>query len=182
MNLFFRIIAAIYAIISAVLGALLMILPFADKTLMKNFLDWAEVTLYRSDRYNIMLFLIGLVFMVLNLVLLFFCLKFRSVSKYICFKNEGGQVRVSSNSVENIALGLARKSRSVREAKSKVRFRNNTVDILMRLTVYPDTHVPNLSKLLQSQIKQSVESMTELTVGNIDINIEGVHAAPDEKE
>lgn len=182
MNLFFRIISAIYAVITAAVGAVLVILPFADKTILKNFLDWTEVTLYRSDRYNILVFVLGIVILLLNLVVLFFCLKFKSVSRYICFKNDGGQVRVSSNSVENIALGLAKKSRSVREAKSKVRFRNNSVDILMRLTVYPDTHVPNLSKLLQSQIKQSVESMTELTVGNIDINIEGVHAAPDEKE
>ena len=182
MNFFFRVLTAIYAVIAAFLGALVMISPFSDKGLMKSFLDWADITLYRSDKYNAVVFLAGLLILLLNLFILFSGLSFRRVNKYICYKTDGGQVRVSSNSVENIALGLARKSHSVREAKSKVRFRNNAVEILMKLSVYPDTHVPNLSKLLQNQITDSVESMTELTVSHVDINIEGVHAAPGEKE
>lgn len=159
-----------------------MISPFADKSIMKNVLDWADVTLYRSDKYNVVLFLLGLVLLLLNLFILFSGIRFKGVNKYICFKNESGLVRVSANSIESIALGLARKSRNVREAKSKARFRNNSVEILMKLSVFPDTHVPNLSKLLQNQIKEAVESMTELEVSHVDINIEGVHAAPDEKE
>ncbi len=182
MNFFFRVLTAIYAVIAAVLSALVMISPFSDKSLMKSFLDWADVTLYRSDKYNVVIFLLGLVLLLINLAILFSGLRFRGVNKYICYKNDGGQIRVSSNSVENIALGLARKSKNVREAKSKVKFRNGSVEILMKLSVYPDTHVPNLSRLLQIQIKDAVESMTEITVSNVDINIEGVHAAPAEKE
>ena len=182
MNFFFRVLTAIYAVISAVLSALLMIAPFSDKALMKNFLDWADVTFYRSDKYNVVLFLIGLLLLLINLFILFSGIRFKGVGKYICYKNDGGQVRVSSGSVENIALGLARKSHSVREAKSKVRFRNNEVEILLKLSVYPETHVPNLSKLLQSQIKEAVENMTELSVSHVDINIEGVHALPSGKE
>ncbi len=182
MNLFFRILTAVYAVIAAFFSALIMVSPFSDKSLMKNFLEWADVTLYRSDKYNVVIFLAGLVLLLLNLVILFSGLRFKTANKYICFKNDGGLVRVSAGSVENIALGLARRSHSVREAKSKVRFRNNAVSILLKLSVYPDTHVPNLSKLLQNQIREAVESMTELQVSNVDINIEGVHAAPDKKE
>ncbi len=182
MNFFFRVLTAVYALISAFISALIMISPFADKGLMKNFLDWADITLYRSDKYNVVLFLAGLLFLLLNLFILFSGLRFKGINKYICFKNDSGQVRISANSVESIALGLARKSRSVREAKSKVRFKNESVEILMKLSVYPDTHVPNLSRLLQNQIKDAVESMTELTVSNVDINIDGVHSAPAEKE
>ena len=61
MNFFFRVLTAIYALISAVLSILLMISPFSDKGMMKNFLDWADVTLYRSDKYNVVVFLAGLV-------------------------------------------------------------------------------------------------------------------------
>ncbi len=182
MNFFFRILTAVYALVSAVLSALLMISPFAEKGIMKSFLDWADVTLYRSDKYNVVLFLAGLLLLLLNLFILFSGLRFKGVNKYICFKNDSGQVRVSASSVESIALGLARKSRNVREAKSKVRFKNESVEILLKLSVYPDTHVPNLSRLLQNQIKDAVESMTELTVSKVDINIDGVHAAPADKE
>ncbi|MBP5631991.1 MAG: alkaline shock response membrane anchor protein AmaP [Clostridia bacterium] len=182
MNFFFRVLTAIYAVIAAVLSTLVMISPFSNKGLMKNFLDWADVTLYRSDKYNVVVFLLGLILLLLNLFILFSGIRFKGVNKYICFKNDNGQVRVSANSVESIALGLARKSKNVREAKSKVRFKNETVEILMKLSVYPDTHVPNLSRLLQNQIKDAVESMTELQVSHVDINIEGVHAAPSDKE
>ena len=133
MNLFFRVLTAIYAVISAFFSAVLMIMPFSDKSLMKNFLDWADVTFYRSDKYNVVLFLLGLVLLLLNLFILFSGLRFKGVNKYICFKNDSGQIRVSAGSIESIALGLAKKSRSVREAKSKVRFRNENVEILMML-------------------------------------------------
>ena len=76
MNFFFRVLTAIYAVIAAVLSALVMISPFSDKNLMKNFLDWADVTLYRSDKYNVVVFLLGLVLLLVNLFILFSGLRF----------------------------------------------------------------------------------------------------------
>ena len=182
MNLLFRILVAIYATISAIICGLVMISPFADKEIMDMILSYADITFYRSNRYDILIFLLGLVFLMLNIVILFSGLRFRGGNKFYCLKNEHGIVRISATSIENIALSVARKSSSIREAKARAKFKRDRVELTLRMVVYPDTQVPKLSEMLQSNIKASIEMMTELNVGLVDVNIEGVHASAKSEE
>ncbi len=176
MNLLFRILVAIYAVIASIISGLIMISPFADKQIMEMILSYADLTFYRSNRYDILIFLLGLLFLFVNLVILSSGIRMRHSSKFFCFKNEHGVIRVSANSIENIALSVARKSTSIRDAKAKAKFKQDSVEVTLRLVVYPDTQVPTLSELLQENIQSSIETMTELKVGLVDVNIEGVHA------
>lgn len=176
MNLLFRILVAIYAAIATVISGLVMVSPFANKEIMDMILSYADVTFYRSNRYDILIFLLGLVFLSLNLVILFSGLRVRGGNKFYCFKNENGIVRFSATSIENIALSVARRSSSIRDAKAKAKFKKDCVEITLRMVVYPDTQVPKLSQTLQANIRSSVEMMTELNVGLVDVNVEGVHA------
>lgn len=176
MNLVFRILVAVYSAISAAVCGLIMISPFAEKGLMRRALEYMNVTFYWSNRYDVVIFLFGLVFMLLNLTILFSGLRVRSTNKYFCVKNETGIVRVSANAIENIALAIAKQNGSVRDARARAHFRRSRVEILVKLAVYPDTHVPNLSAMLQNYIKETVENMTEMSVGMVDISVEGVHA------
>ena len=182
MNLIFRILVAIYAAIATVISGLIMISPFADKQIMETFIDYVDISFYRSNRYDILIFLLGLLFLALNLVILFSGIRIRRGNKFFCFKNDDGLVRISANSIENIALSVARRSNSVREAKAKAKFVKNGVEITLRMVVYPDTQVPSLSEMLQEKIRSSVEMMTELNVRTVDINVEGVHASSKAEE
>lgn len=182
MNLIFRILVAIYATIATILSALIMISPFADKQIMEAIIDYVDISFYRSNQYDILVFLLGLFFLALNLVILFSGIRTRRGNKFYCFKNEDGIVRISANSIENIALSVARRSNSVREAKAKAKFIKSGVEITLRMVVYPDTQVPALSEILQDKIRSSVEMMTELKVGSVDINVDGVHASSKTEE
>ena len=177
MNLIFRILVAIYAAIATFISGLVMISPFADKQIMEAFLDYVDVSFYRSNRYDVLIFLLGMLFLALNLFILFSGIRVRRGNKFYCFKNEDGIVRISANSIENIALSVTKRSNNVREAKAKAKFVKNGVVITLRMVVYPDTQVPTLSEMLQEKIRASVEMMTELHVGTVDINVEGVHAS-----
>ena len=86
-------------------------------------------------------------------------------------------MRISSYSVENIALGLSKRFNGVKDAKAKVKFRGDKVTIVIRLTVLPDVHVPDLCKSIQVRVKESVEATMELTVSEIDVNVDSVSAA-----
>ncbi len=182
MNLLFRILVAIYAAISAVFAGLVMISPFSDKQIMDAMLRYMDVTFYRSNRYDVLIFLIGLLFLIVNLVILFSGIRVRTSSKFYCFKNENGMVRISANSVENIALSVARRSVNIKEAKAKAKFRKNRVEVTLRMVVYPDTQVPKLSETLQDTIRTSIEMMTELNVGLVDVNVEGVNPSARNQE
>ena len=70
MNIFYRILVAVYAFISTILCGIIMLSPFSDKTIMAAVLDYIDVTFYRSNQYDAMLFVFGIVFLALNVAVL----------------------------------------------------------------------------------------------------------------
>ena len=72
MNLFFRILVALYSLMLTVVFGFIMISPFGNKELMSMVLDYLNITCYQSKQYDIAIFLIGFVFFVLNIIEFFF--------------------------------------------------------------------------------------------------------------
>ena len=176
-NYLFRILVAIYSFILAVVFGLVMISPFGDKVLISMGLDFVSATFYQSNKYDVFLFIVGLLFFALNIAVLVSSVRGRRSARYICTETESGLVRISSYSVENIALGLSKRFNGVKDAKAKVKFRGDKVSIVIRLTVLPDVPVPDLCKSIQVRVKESVEATMELSVSEIDVNVDSVSAA-----
>ena len=179
MNLFFRILVALYSLISTVVCGFIMISPFGNKELMSMVLDYLNITCYQSKQYDIAIFLIGFVFFVLNIIVLTSGLRLKRSTRYICAENDNGVVRISSNSIENIALALSKRFQGVKDSKAKVAFRDQKVEIAIKLPVVPDINVPALCKSIQERVKESVEASMEIKVKEVSVNVEGVHTAQD---
>ncbi len=182
MNLFYRILVAVYAFFSTILCGIIMLAPFSDKKILVTVLDYVDVTFNRSNQYDAMLFVFGAVFLALNVAVLTSGIKGRRSNSYYCTNNETGVIRISANSIENIALALSKRFSGVKDAKSKARFTKRGVEINVKLSVYPDVHVPNLCRSVQDRIKESVESTMEISVSLIDVNVDGVSAATKTEE
>jgi len=182
MNMFYRILVAVYAFISTILCGIIMLSPFSDRKIMTAVLDYIDVTFYRSNQYDAMLFVFGLVFLALNIAVLTSGIKGKRSNSYYCTNNETGIIRISANSIENIALGLSKRFNGVKDAKSKVKFTKRGVEVSVRLSVFPDVHVPNLCKSVQERIKESVESTMEIAVALVDVSVDGVYAATKTEE
>lgn len=180
MNYLFRILVAVYSFLLAVFFGIVMISPFGDKVIMSMVIDWVSSTFYQSDKYDVFLFIVGLLFFALNIAVLVSGVKGRRSAKYICTETESGLVRISSYSIESIALGLSKRFNGVKEAKARVRFRGEQVSILIRLTVLPDVNVPDLCKGIQIRVKESVEATMELSVSDISVNVDSVSSANQE--
>ncbi len=174
MNIFYRILVAFYALISTVIWGIVMISPFSDKKVMEAVLEYIKVTFYRSNQYDAMLFIVGFVFMLLNIIALTSGIKGKSSNSYFCTDNETGVIRISANSIENIALAVSKKFGGVKEAKAKAKFTKKGVEISVKLTVYPEVNVPSLCKNVQERIKDSVVNSMEIGVSLIDISVDGV--------
>ena len=180
MNLLYRIIAAIYSFLFAIFFGLVFISPFGEKVIMEMGLDFVSTTFYQSSKYDIFLFIVGLLFCALNIFILITAIRGNKSSKYISTETDEGLVRISSYSIENIALGLSKRFNGVKDAKAKVRFHGNDVSILIRLTVLPGINVPDLCKGIQSRVKDSVETTLELKVSQINVNVDSVASANQE--
>ncbi len=180
MNYLFRILVALYSFLLAVFFGVIMISPFGDKVIMKKGLDFLSTTFLQSDKYDILLFVVGLLFFAINIMVMFSGVKGRRSSKYICTETDSGVIRISSYSIETIALGLSKRFNGVKDAKAKVRFTGDKVNILIRLTVLPDVNVPDLCKGIQVRVKESVEATMELTVNDVSVNVDSVSSANQE--
>lgn len=173
---------AVYAFISTVICGIIMISPFSDKKIMETVLEYIKVTFYRSNQYDAMLFVFGVVFFALNIAVLTSGIKGRSSGSYFCTNNETGVIRISANSIENIALALSKRFGGVKDAKSKAKFTKQGVEINVKLTVYPDVNVPSLCKSVQERIKESVQNTMEIKVRLVDVSIDGVNAVGKSEE
>ncbi|MDR0287164.1 MAG: alkaline shock response membrane anchor protein AmaP [Clostridiales bacterium] len=175
MNLLFRILAAFYAFISIICMGFIMISPFGDKTLLGDVLDYIHLTFYQSNKYDVLMFIVGFVFFCLNVFVLFSGIRGKKVIKYISTKNDSGEIRISSHSVENIALALSRRFQGIKDSKAKVHFRNDKVYISVRVTALPEAKLPELCSAMQGRIKESVESTMGLFVEDIKVSVDGVY-------
>lgn len=177
VNYLFRILAIVYALIASIVSGLIMISPFGDKIIMEYILEYTNANFYQSNRYDIMLFIVGLVFLCLNVFLLTSGLKNTRSSKYLCTESESGVVRISSNAIENVAHSLSKRFQGVKDAKARVYFTKEKVNIIVKLSVMPDVHVPNLCKSIQDRIKDSVEVTMDLDVQKVNVSVDSVYTA-----
>ncbi|MBE7055933.1 MAG: alkaline shock response membrane anchor protein AmaP [Ruminococcaceae bacterium] len=180
MNYLFRILVAVYSFLLAIFFGIIMISPFGDKVILSMGIDFLSGTFYQSDKYDVLLFIVGLMFFALNIAVLVSGVKGRRSAKYICTETDSGVIRISSYSIESIALGLSKRFNGVKDAKAKVRFNGDKVNILIRLTVLPDVNVPDLCKGIQVRVKESVEATMELSVSDVSVNVDSVSSANQE--
>ena len=59
MNYLFRILVALYSFLLAIFFGVIMISPFGDKVIMQKGIDFLSTTFYQSDKYDILLFVVG---------------------------------------------------------------------------------------------------------------------------
>jgi len=175
MNLLFRILVAVYAFISTILWGVVMISPFGSKNIMNSVIGYVNTSFYQSNQYDVLLFIIGFLIFSLNVLILFSGIKGKRSVRYICKQNEAGEIRISSHSIENIALAVSKKFQGVKEAKSKVVFNKDKVNISVKLTAMPDVRIQELCNSIQKRIKESVESSMELSVEHIKVSVDSVY-------
>ena len=176
MNYLFRILVAVYSFLLAVFFGVVMISPFGDKSIMAAIIDFLNKTFYQSNKYDILLFTVGLIFLVINVVVLIAGIGRRRSAKYLSTETETVLVRISSYSIENVALGLSERFNGVKDAKAKVRFKGTSANIQIKLTVLPGVNVQELCKSIQIRVKESVEATMDVSVKSINVNIESVAA------
>lgn len=174
MNTFFRVSVAIYSFVSLIISAIIMISPFGDKRLMGFLLEKMQINLYQSNAYDVIVFIVGLVFMLISLAILSGGIRGKRSSKYLTRQNTNGTVSISSASIENIALAMSKRFQGVKDAKARVNFSGDNLSVAIRLQVYTDVNIPEVCAGIQERVRESIENSADLKVKAINVNVEGV--------
>ena len=74
---------------------------------------------------------------------------------------------------------MAKRFQGVKDAKARAAFSHDELKISLRLQVYTDVNIPELSAGIQERVKDSIENSTDIKVNSVSVNVEGVYQQGD---
>lgn len=89
-------------------------------------------------------------------------------------RNEWGDIRISIDTVENLALKAAGRTRGVKDLRARVRVNSSGIEILIRSVVDGESSIPALTEEMQASVKQHVEEITGIPVATVSVFIANV--------
>ena len=175
MNIFLRILLVIYAVCFVFVAVLAMLVAINNDILGNIYYRLAASI--ASSYYS------GIIIAIIALVLLISAISFfvvglrtnrdkKAVSKYTNI----GEVKISLNSIENIALNVAGKISSIRDVKAFVSKVDDNVSITIKASVLPDVNIPLISSELQESVKSAVEENSGIVVADVKVFIESIYS------
>jgi uncharacterized alkaline shock family protein YloU len=177
VNIFFRVLLAIYAFCLALASAAVMLMTINTGT-------YDVVSAYLSEHVftggatalRIVVFLIALAFFVLSMMFLMSGIKSNKDKKAVSKHTNMGEIRISLNSVENVATNASKKAGGIRETKTTVKRADEGVQIVVRLVVMPDLSIPAISEDVQGRVKRAVEESCGIAVNDVKVVVDSIYS------
>lgn len=118
---------------------------------------------------------VGALLLLLSLRFLYIALRRSSASApSIDQRTEIGDVRISIETVENLALKAASRHRGVKDLRARVRIAESGIDIMIRAVVDGESAIPALSEEIQRTVKEHVEDITGIPVSNVAVYVANI--------
>lgn len=120
---------------------------------------------------------IGVSIVILLISLRFFIVSVRrggSTAPSINQRTEHGDIRISVETVENLALKAASRTRGVKDLKARVRVTESGLEILIRAFIDGEGSIPALSEEMQRTVSQQIEDATGIPVADVSVFIANV--------
>ena len=176
MKFYFRILIALYSIIAIAIGVFCVAMTL-DKILLDYAYSFFNDIVFHHVRNVIIFFIISLLFVFVNIGMLLSGILNGRGNREISRSMDGGDVIISLNAIETIALNVSRKYPGVRDVKSSAKKTGDIINISIKMVVLSDTVVPSLSADIQQKVKSTVESTVGIKVGQVKMFIENVQTA-----
>ncbi|MDP4092055.1 MAG: alkaline shock response membrane anchor protein AmaP [Bacillota bacterium] len=174
MNLFFRILLAVYAFCLTIISVIAIIVTLNPK-MFDDVSDYIYNNLILGRSSSILLFVVEVIFLGISIIFLFSGFKSNKDKKSVKKHTNIGEIRISLNSIENIALAASRRLSGIRESKAYVTKHEDNVSIVIKTVVLPDVNIPALSEDMQSKVKKSVEDTSGVPVSNVSVIVENIY-------
>lgn len=128
------------------------------------------------DLNTAVVFITGAVIMLL-LSIRFFYLSVRrgnSAAPSIDQRTEFGDIRISLDTVENLSLKAAARTRSVKDLRARVKVSQAGLDIVIRAIVDGESPIPALTEEIQANVKRHIEDITGIPVANVSVFVANI--------
>ncbi|WP_168119241.1 alkaline shock response membrane anchor protein AmaP [Paenibacillus sp. HB172176] len=131
--------------------------------------------LYEQDAAAISVISVGIAVFLLSFRFFIVSLQHGSASSQsIDQRTEYGDIRISIETIENLALKAATKQRGVKELRARVRATDAGLEIILRAVIDGETSIPALTEDIQRAVKEHVEEITGIPVMNVAVFVANV--------
>ncbi|WP_017815281.1 MULTISPECIES: alkaline shock response membrane anchor protein AmaP [Paenibacillus] len=93
-------------------------------------------------------------------------------------RTEFGDIQISLETIENMALKAAERTRGVRDVKTRVRVVESGLEIMIRAIVDGEHSIPGLSEEMQKSIQKQIEDITGIPVSSVAVYIANIVQSP----
>ncbi|XEC92845.1 alkaline shock response membrane anchor protein AmaP [Paenibacillus tarimensis] len=89
-------------------------------------------------------------------------------------RTDFGDIRISMETVENLALKTAAKQRGVKDLKARIRIADAGLEIMLRAVVDGESSIPALTEDIQRTVKEHVEEITGIPVAMVTVFVANI--------
>lgn len=161
-----KLLLVIYILTAIMLSIFCIILPF--EVIPGISLDSIFNDLNGSDRWY---YIIGIiVFLFWSIYLLFALFKGENNKNFGIVKyTSEGEINISNETIKSLAMKTIGQIKGVKESKVFINPGADKVNILVKTLVMPDINIPNTVKEIQESVRQYIELIAEVPVGEIKV-------------
>jgi len=138
-------------------------------------LDFVREELYGGWGVRTAVIIVSAVILLISLRFLYVALRRGGgAAPSIDQRTEFGDIRISLETVENLALKAASRHRGVQDLRARIRVTDAGIDISVRAVVDGDSPIPALSEEIQRSVRDHVEEITGIPVANVAVYIANI--------
>ncbi|MFC4777465.1 alkaline shock response membrane anchor protein AmaP [Paenibacillus sp. GCM10023252] len=131
--------------------------------------------IYQNESYQLTAIVLGIVLFIVSLRFLFVSLtRGSAASPSIDQRTDYGDIRISMETVENLALKAASRQRGVKDLRARIRASEAGLDIVIRAVVDGESPIPALTEDIQRTVKEHVEEITGIPVANVAVFVANI--------
>ncbi|QAY66245.1 alkaline shock response membrane anchor protein AmaP [Paenibacillus protaetiae] len=164
----------IYSIIAGALAVVLVCLGLDWIT--ESGVNETASSFYSTEPAQITITVVGIVLFLISLRFFIFSLHRSGPSSApsIDQHTDFGDIRISLDTIENLALKAASRQRGVKDLRARIHAADAGLDIVLRVVVDGETAIPALTEEMQRSVKQYVEETAGIPVTNVSVFIANI--------
>ncbi len=178
MKILDRLIIALFSLCILVLSFCLIVIPFN----ISGALSIGSIArLVSNMNRNYYYTLVGLLLFIASIRIIFsgFSRKDnKPIGSYLVTKNEFGEIIIYSNTIIGLVQNVVDKFSGISNIKTNVNLFEGQVEIELIGDVLPEINIPEVTKELQSMVKEYIENATGAKVREIKVKANNVVSAP----
>ncbi|KPU44914.1 hypothetical protein OXPF_13920 [Oxobacter pfennigii] len=172
MSIIDRIILTLYMFLMIILSLCLIVIPF--NVISIEAFDIIKNALYSNWYYS----LIGVLFLFLSCKLLISGISANRKAKMNIVKpSQYGDIRISYETFESLALKTVKQITGIKDIKVKVAANEGTLIFEVELMILPDVNIPQVVSEVQSKLKNYIELITEVNVREVKVSVINIASA-----